>query len=71
MAAARIRVGDKVVFPSHPADLIAEVTEVYGPTGHRMARLLVPCPGPSGETLATWDTSRPVKDLHLAYSDAA
>lgn len=62
----RMKVGDKVVVPWGLDEIIGEVLEVYGPSGHRQAYVRVPTLGPSGETLAESDISFPVTSLRLA-----
>jgi hypothetical protein len=69
--ARRVKVGDKVLVPMAPFDVIGEVLEVYGPRGHRHARVLVPVLGPNGETLDQYDTGYPLHDLRLADAEAA
>jgi hypothetical protein len=71
MARQRIKAGDKVLVRGYPADVVAEVLEVYGPKGHRNALVLRPIPGPDGEVLDTVTISYPLDKVRLADVDAA
>jgi hypothetical protein len=64
-ATSRIKVGDKVLNPEGGPAVIAEVLEVYGPTGHKHAMVRMPVHGPSGEVLEEYDISVPVQDLKV------
>jgi hypothetical protein len=64
----RAKWGDRVAVPWGLDEIVGQVVEVYGPTGHRHVVVRVPLHGPSGETLLEEDISFPEDSLRLVLA---